>query len=106
ATAGARPHLPVRRRAGVCGSEIIYLLTRNDARLPGDPDAAGVCLRQPERHQVLRLRNVILRVIVCGAGALARDLRNAVSVRRYLFPESYNAPDWFAGEGARATNDF
>src|SRR5262249_29976432 len=62
AAAGTRPYFPVWRREGFRGSQVVHLSARNDARLSRNSDAARICFRQPECDQVLRLRNVFLRL--------------------------------------------
>ena len=69
AAAGARPDLPVRRCACVCGSEIVHLSERHDPGLSGDADAAGIRVRQSECIEVMRLRYVILRVMCACVAA-------------------------------------
>jgi hypothetical protein len=57
-----------------------HLSERHGPGLPGNSDAAGICVRQSECIEVVRLRNVILRVVcawlcgcLCGRGRLARE---------------------------------
>ena len=56
-------------------SEVVHLSARHDPGLPGDADAAGIRLRESASHQVVRLWHFVLRLMPCGAGALARESR-------------------------------
>src|SRR6202049_1959432 len=60
-----RPHLPIRRRTRLRGSEIVHLPARYDPRLSGDLDAAGIRICKSPGNQVVRLRNVVLRITAC-----------------------------------------
>src|ERR1700730_9196078 len=64
ATARARPHLPVRRRARLRRSEIVHLPARHDPGLPGDAYATRLRVREPELIEVLRLRHFVLGLMV------------------------------------------
>ncbi len=58
--ARARPHFRLRRGEGFCGSQIVHLSSRHDAGLPGNADAAGLRICEPQCVEVLRLRDVVL----------------------------------------------
>src|SRR5208282_6116591 len=60
ATARARPCFSVWRCARFCRPEVVHLSARDDSRLPGNPDAAGIRVRESELDQVLRLRQLFL----------------------------------------------
>src|ERR1700676_3362537 len=66
ATARARPRVSVRRCPGFCGPEVLHLSTRDDSRLPRNPDTAGIRVRESELDQVLRLRKFFLVAKLVG----------------------------------------
>src|ERR1051325_273534 len=59
ASARARPRFQLRRRARLCRSQVLRVSARNDPGLGGDADAPGFRLQDPQRAEVVRLRNVI-----------------------------------------------
>src|SRR5208282_6543370 len=91
-----RSDLPVRRYPRVRRSEVVYLSARHDPRLPGDADAAGIRLRQPSGHEIMRLRDFVLCLSLNGAGALARvGLRHGATVLAQLQrPGLASLPCW------------
>src|SRR5580700_2699319 len=63
ATARARPHLPVQRRARLRRPEVVHLPARHDPGLSGNADATGLRLRESPGLEVVRLRHFVLRLM-------------------------------------------